>query len=96
MTPKESAQQKTTMYAIIVVILFVIIIPVSVIAYVKRHKIYKARKRYCSCVLNADKDGAKVEDANGEFSHELQIKAEQNVYDNRGMNTVFRAHARLE
>ena len=31
MTPKESAQQKTTMYAVIVVIFFVIIIPVSVI-----------------------------------------------------------------
>jgi len=75
------------MYAIIVVILFVIIIPVIVIAYFKRHQLYKARKRYCSCVLNADKDGAKVEDANGEFSHELQIKAEQNVYDNRGMST---------
>ena len=57
------------------------------LAYVKRVQINKARRRYCSCVLNADKDGAKVEDANGEFSHELQMKAEQNVYDNRGMNT---------
>ena len=75
MTPKESAQAMTTMWSVIVAITLLIIIPSGIVIYWKRHQIYKARNRCCSCVFHADKDGAKVEDANGEFSHELQIKA---------------------
>ena len=55
--------------------IFVICPALGVGIFLMRHKIYKARKKCCSCVSsNGDKDGAKVEDANGEFSHELQIK----------------------
>ena len=80
MTPKESAQAKSSMWAIIVAIILIILLPMGIVAYWKRHKIYKARNQCCSCVFHADKDGAKVEDANGEFSHELQIKATGNDY----------------
>ena len=41
-----------------------------------------------SFFLGADKDGAKVEDANGEFSHEMQIKAAGNEYTVDNSNWV--------
>ncbi len=73
----------TNVYVLILVPLFVVGPALLVGIYLMRHKINAARKQLncCSnCRSNSDKDGAKVENANGEFSHELQIK-ESNNYD---------------
>lgn len=94
MTPEEisTAQYASTkIYVIILVPTFIVVPALSVILYVKRHKINKARKKCCACILpsNADKDGAKVEDANGEFSHEMQIKSSgENEYTVAGSDWV--------
>ena len=53
-------------------------------------RINQARKKCCApfSLSSADKDGAKVEDANGEFSHEMQIKASGNEYTVDNSNWV--------
>ena len=58
--------------------------------YYKRDRINQARKKCCApfSLSSADKDGAKVEDANGEFSHEMQIKASGNEYTVDNSNWV--------
>ncbi len=90
MTPEEMTQVKTTVIVMVVVPILIVFPAAGVILYVYRHKINRARKKCCSCILrsSSDKDGAKVEDANGEFSHELQIKASENVYVVDGSNWV--------
>ena len=72
----------STVYVMIVVPVLVVMAPIGALLYWKREKVYKARKKCCSFCLRsaADKDGAKVEDANGEFSHEMQIKSTDNAY----------------
>ena len=69
-------------YIAILVPILIVFPAAGFLLYYQRDRINKARKKCCACILhsNADKDGAKVEDANGEFSHEMQIKSE-NEYD---------------
>lgn len=92
MTPEEiSAYASTKIYVIILVPTLVVVPALSFILYLKRHKINQARKKCCACILpsSTDKDGAKVEDANGEFSHEMQIKSSgENEYTVAGSDWV--------
>merc|ERR1719266_2163988 len=60
---------------------FVVLTPATLFAiWYKREDLNQARRKCCVPFSSADKDGAKVEDANGEFSHEMQIKASGNEY----------------
>ena len=68
---------------------FVILTPAtSFLLYMYRDKINQSRKKCCAPFSKTDKDGAKVEDANGEFSHEMQIKASGNEYTVDSSNWV--------
>jgi len=82
MTPEQLKEQNWVLIAVLIP--FVLLTPLSgFLLYYKRDRIIKeARKKCCApfSLSSADKDGAKVEDANGEFSHEMQIKASGNEY----------------
>jgi len=81
MTPEQITQQNWVLIAVLIP--FVLLTPLSgFLLYYKRDRINQARKKCCApfSLSSADKDGAKVEDANGEFSHEMQIKASGNEY----------------
>ena len=54
----------------------------GVTLYVYRDRLNKARKKCCACLSRSieDAEGGKVENANNEFSHELQHKVSENVY----------------
>jgi len=79
MTTEQIAQQNLIIIGIFVPL--VLLTPaVGYLLYYKRAEINLARRKCCVPFSSADKDGAKVEDANGEFSHEMQIKASGNEY----------------
>merc|ERR1739844_509075 len=78
---KDTTMKDTTWVLIAVFVPFVVLTPATLFAiWYKREDLNQARKKCCAPFSGADKDGAKVEDANGEFSHEMQIKAAGNEY----------------
>ena len=72
---------------IVIVFICVFLLPIGFASWYWRERLKSKYHKYCNCYqFGADKDGAEVEDANREFSTELQIKIPNssgngNVYD---------------
>lgn len=91
MTDEERAAANSKKYVLTLVPIFVVCPALAVGLWFLRHKIIRAQRRYCSCGAGSDKDGAKIEDANGEFSHELQLKGGSSSGNNGNLYEVNRA-----